>query len=273
MLHRTNCIAIFLLLSFSVAFAKEQPVQVLTWPETGTAIIRITFGKFKEVGSVGNQHTYTCDTTASNLWNKKISAMGFTLHILDKNKVRIGEGYISLDDVAPQETVKFATTLSVAGKPEYIELLAQQLPDELRFLAPPKMIGVTVNSIPQGALLKVDGQEVGTTPKIVQVSVGKHTLEFSKEGFNTGRFPLEMGPDDVSGASVSFELGSAAQDTIELRDGSVVNGDLESVSGMDVAVRVGGRSQHFDRHQVKRIMLVERDASPSTSALPAPKQQ
>lgn len=35
---------------------------------------------------------------------------------------------------------------------------------------------------------------------------GKHVLEFNKEGFNSGQFPLEIGLDDVSGGSVSYEL-------------------------------------------------------------------
>lgn len=58
------------------------------------------------------------------------------------------------------------------------------------------------------------------------VSIGKHMLEFSKEGFNSGKFPLGMSSHDASGGSVSYELGSAAHDTIELRDGSVLSGDL-----------------------------------------------
>jgi len=42
--------------------------------------------------------------------------------------------------------------------------------------------------------LKVDGTLAGTTPKIVQVTPGKHVLAFSKEGFNSGTFPLETTP-------------------------------------------------------------------------------
>jgi hypothetical protein len=49
-------------------------------------------------------------------------------------------------------------------------------------------------------------------------------LEFEKEGFNSGRFPLEITSRDTSRGSVSYELGSAAHDTIELRDGSVLCG-------------------------------------------------
>ena len=96
---------------------------------------------------------------------------------------------------------------------------------------------------------------------MLRVAVGKHLLEFSREGFNPGKFPFEIGPDDVSGGSVSFELGASAHDTIELRDGGVLSGDLVSVSGMEIVVRVGGTDQKLDRDQVKRILFVQRQAN------------
>ena len=68
-----------------------------------------------------------------------------------------------------------------------------------------------------------------------------------------------MGPDDASGGSVSFELGTSAHDTIELRDGSVLSGDLVSVSGMEIVIKVGGSDQRLGRNQVKRILLVQRE--------------
>jgi hypothetical protein len=126
-------------------------------------------------------------------------------------------------------------------------------------VVPAKRVSITINSVPQGALVKVDGADAGATPKILQLTAGKHTLVFSKEGFNTGTFPLEIGSDDASGGSVSYELGTSAHDTIELRDGTVLTGDLLSVSAIDVTIRVGGAAQRFDRNQVKRILLVERD--------------
>jgi hypothetical protein len=86
-------------------------------------------------------------------------------------------------------------------------------------------------------VLKVDSVEVGTRPKAVHMGVGKHMLEFSKGGFNTGHFPLGVSPTDVSGGSVSYELGALATDTVELRDGSVLSGDLDSVSATEVARR------------------------------------
>ncbi len=204
------------------------------------------------------------DTTAENLWSKRISNANFALYLFDKNKVRIGEAVIAISNVGPGERIKFQTTVASSGQPASLSVSAKYLPKELSPLAPPKMVSITVNTVPQGATAKLDGIEVGTTPKIVQAAVGKHTLEFSKEGFNRGTFPFEIGPDDSSGGSISFELGTSAHDTVELRDGSVVSGDLVSVSGMDVVIRVGGNDQHFDRNQIKRVLFVQRDAVPSS---------
>lgn len=247
-----------LVVTYSLA-GKDAPTQVINWPQTGSAVVRVTLGKFKEIGSVAGQRNYVIDTTAENLWNKKISHLGFNLYLYDKNKIRIGDGWITLDNVTPGQSIKFQTTVHALGTPVSVELAVNSVPADLQPLAPPKKVSVTVNSVPQGAVLTVDGAEAGTTPKLVQLAVGKHSLGFTKEGFNTGTFPLEIGPDDVSGGSVSYELGSAAHDTIELRDGSVLSGDLVSVGGMQVVIRIGGSTQAFDRNQVKRILLTERN--------------
>lgn len=194
-----------------------------------------------------------------NVWNKKIGKADFFMYVFDKGHSRIGEGYISLSNVAPGEVVKFQTSVLTDGTPVSVSLIPRALPAELQSYLPAKIVSITVNSVPQGAAVKVDGQEAGVTPKIVKVTAGKHLLEFSKEGFNVGKFPLEIGADDVSGGSVSYELGTSVHDTVELRDGSVLNGDVESVSATDVVVRIGGAPQHFSRNQVKRILLVERE--------------
>jgi PEGA domain len=247
------------------AYAKDPPAQVIVWPETGAPIFRFTFGKFKEVGSLGSERSYITETTAENLWSKPIGNANFSLYLYDKNKTRIAEATINVSNVAPGETVKFQTTIASSGPPASMSVVARYLPKELAPLAPPRLVSITVNTVPQGATAKLDGVEVGTTPKMVQVSVGKHLLEFSKEGFNPGKFPFEMGPDDASGGSVSFELGTSAHDTIELRDGSVLTGDLVSVSGMEILIKVGGTDQRLSRDQVKRILLVQREAPSSTN--------
>jgi hypothetical protein len=251
---------LFLTASASLS-AKDTPGQVINWPQTGTTVVRVTLGKFKELSTISSQRNYVIETTAENLWSKKIPHIGFNLYVYDKNKVRIGDGWIVLDNVSPGQTVKFETTVHSIGAPVSFELLPNSVPAELQPLAPPKKVSITVNSVPQGAILSIDGVEAGTTPKLVQLAAGKHTLEFVKEGFNDGHFPLEIGPDDVSGGSVSYELGNSAHDTIELRDGTVLSGDLVAVSGMEIRVRVAGEVQTLDRNKVKRILLTERDPS------------
>jgi len=243
----------------TLANAKEAQPLVIEWPASGTTVLRFSFGKFKELSSLGKQHVYTTDVTAENLWNKKISRADFTLYIYDKAKVRIGEGWISISDVSPGGVVKFQTNITASGAINSMELVPQSLPPELQPALPPKAISITVNSVPQGADVKMDGLPVGTTPKIVQVTPGKHTLAFSKEGFNPGTFPLETTLNDVSGGSVSYELGISAHDTVELRDGSVLSGDVQSMSATEVFIRIGGAIQNLNRNQVKRIVLVQRD--------------
>ena len=258
---KLSCVCLCAVVLATAVYAKDPPAQVVVWPETGTPVLRFTFGKFKEVGSLGNERTYMTDTTAENLWSKEIGDATFTLYLYDKNKVRIAEGHVSVSNVAPGEIIKFQTTIAASGPPVSLSVVASSLPKELGPAAPARTISITINTVPQGAVAKLDGAEVGTTPKIVHVTAGKHMLEFSKEGFNPGTFPFDIGSDDASGGSVSYELGTSTHDTVELRDGSVLTGDLVSVSGMEIVVKVGGREQKLDRNQVKRILLVTRQPS------------
>ena len=247
-----------MLLALVPGNAKETPFQTVDWPSTGPAAVRFTFAKFKQLtGGIGKEHGYVDDVTAENLSGTVIARLDLQMYVFDKTHVRIGEGRIELSNLGAGETVKFELTVYFSGTPASIELGA----------TPPRTLSITVNSIPQGATLRVDGKDAGTTPKMIEVALGKHMLEFGKDGFNTGHFVLEMGPRDVSGGSVSYELGTSAKDTIELRDGSVLSGDLLAIDGMEVRVRIAGAVQTFDRNQVKRILLTEREHT--TTAVPA----
>jgi hypothetical protein len=247
------------------SFAKETPLQVIDWPTSGTPVLRFTFSKFKSLPEMGRLHGYVMDTMAENLSSRVIPSARFSIYLFDKNKVRVGEDVITVTNVGPGETVKFETTVSASGQPASITLR--------ELTAAAKTISITINSTPQGATLSVDGAQAGPTPRLITVGVGHHTLTFTKEGFNNGAFPLDISQNDVSGGSVTFELGAAAYDTVELRDGSVFNGDLVSVSGMDVEIRVGGAIQHIDRNKVKRVLLVQRDMPKPDPLPPASHQQ
>jgi hypothetical protein len=251
--------AIFACLLLAPVFAKDAPQLVMNWPNDASPVVRFTFGKFEHVGTYKGTNSYETEVTAQNLWGKPIASAAFQVHLVDKNGVRIGEGYISLSHMGPKETIRFKMPVTSEGAPATLKLFATMVPPELRPLAPPKSIRTTVYSVPAGAALKVDGRDAGVTPKLVELTVGKHQFEFSKEGYTTGHFPFEVGPDDVSGGNITFELGGVSYDTVELRDGSVVNGDIISMDGAQVIVRVGGNMQAIDRNRVKKILLVERE--------------
>ena len=254
-------ISLVLLLLTVPAWAKDAPFQVIDWPTNGNPALRFTFGKLRQLDSMNDKsRVYVMDTMAENLSPRLISSARFSVYLFDKNKVRVSEDFITLNNVGPGETVKLQLTLTASGIP-----VSVSIQDKAQI---PRLVSLTVNSTPQGAMLKVDGTETGTTPRIINVGVGKHTLTFLKEGFTTGNYPLEISPQDVSGGSVSYELGASALDSIELRDGSLLTGDLVSISGMDVEIRIGGSIQHLDRNKIKRVMLVQRDP-PTPSPLPA----
>jgi PEGA domain len=255
-----------LLFLLSIATSAKEAPTTIVWPSDDRPVVRFTFGKFVKVGSLASEQSYTVEVTAENLWSKLIPSATFDAYFFDKNNVRIGSGYIGLSNLGVNQKVKFTMPFSATGaQPANLKLQAVQLPKELGPAAPPKKIRLTVYSVPSGARLRVDGEDAGETPKQVEFAVGKHTLQFGHEGYREGSFPLEVGPDDVSGGTISFELGGWASDTVEMRDGSTLVGDVQSMDGTSIVVRVGGRLQSLDRNLVKRILLVQREA-PATAA-------
>jgi len=250
-----------LFLSSTFLFAAE-PQQVVFWPDAQHPMLRISFGKFKDMGgSVGSQRPFAIDTVAENTSTHLITNKQLLIYVFDKKKIRLAEGSIAITNLAPGQSARFQTTIMASGSPAFIEVADQPVSE--------RTISLTVNSVPQGATLQVDGKDVGMTPKLIELGPGKHRLSFHKDGFRHGVFPIEISDHDVSGGSVSYELGAVQFDTIELRDGTVFSGDLDSVQGMEVILRIGGTLQRFSRNQVKRILLVEREA-PEPSSLPLP---
>ncbi len=250
-----------LLLLVCASAAKEQPITV-DWPENGTPVVRFILTKINKIGSSAGQTNYGLDLSAENLSTKKISRATFNFYLFDKNKVRVGQGYVDLSNMRPGESVKMQIMALAVGTPTAITFDASELPPELAGAAPPKQVSITVYSVPSGAQVKADGKDVGVTPIAVVLTVGSHKLEFTKEGYNPGTYPLVVSRDQVSGGAITYELGSSAHDTIELRDGTVLSGDVESMSGSTVEISIGGQVQSFDRNRVKRIALVERTPAP-----------
>lgn len=260
MRNRHNALMVLSIVVLScLSVAKDTPPTVMVWPSEQQPVVRFTFGKFRQIASRNGERLYETDVKAENLWGKPIPDATFSVDFVGKDKSRIGSGWIGLSRVGVGETVKFKMNFSTVDEPARFTIVATSVPAELRAAAPAKAVSITVYSSPSGAILKVDGQEIGETPKRVDLTVGKHKLEFSKQGFSTGTFPLEIGPNDVSGGTVNFELGAAAHDTLELRDGTMLTGDLESVTATEVLVRVSGSVQTIDRNNIRRILLIQRE--------------
>jgi hypothetical protein len=259
-MFRSRLVATLLLLLFSLPTgAKDKSPQVITWPSTGEPILKFTFGKLRRTASYGKRQSYEMEVSAQNLWSQAIPSAAFSLYVFDKTRTRIGDGYMSLSNVKAGELIKFHVNFETVGSPESMALEARDLPPELQAHAPPKAVSVTVYSVPSGAMLVVDGKEAGPTPRAITLQTGHHMLEFQLAGYNRGRFPLQITANQVSGGTVTYELGAAARDTVELRDGTVLSGDVESVTANEVTVRVGGQVQMLQRNIVKRILLAERE--------------
>ncbi len=129
---------------------------------------------------------YVMDTLAENLSPRLISSAQFSVYLFDKTKVRISDGFMTLSNLGPGAAVKLQLTFTASGSPVSLSIL-----DMAQI---PRAVSMTVNSTPQGAMLEVDGTQAGTTPRTINVGVGKHTLTFVKEGFVAGNFPLEISP-------------------------------------------------------------------------------
>jgi hypothetical protein len=239
-----------------LATAKDNEV-VVVWPSTGIATLKATFGKFRELPSYGGGHDYAEDVTVENVSPKNIAFASFTVYLLDKKNVRIADTILQIKDLGPGEQVKQPLQFHASGIPASVTLVARNdasgVPTSL------KTIPLKIISVPPGAKLKIDGEEVGMTPFSARLSVGAHTLQFSKEGYAIGSTPVEVAPDELPGGSITFELGGLSKDTVELRDGTVLLCDVLSMSITQITVRVAGQDQEYDRNRVKKIMLVERE--------------
>jgi len=262
---------VFLLLILGVAHAKPKPEPsvVMFWPNADKPILKLTFGRFEQVGEYAGQKSFVSLVTLENISGKAIPKASFTIYLLDKDKVRIGDSILRVSDLAPGQGSKVAFQFNSVGIPASLSVVAQNDPSGVPTSL--KTIPLKIVSIPPGAAFKVDGQDAGVTPKMVSLAIGTHTLEFSKEGYATGSTPVEITQDELPGGSISFELGGLSRDTVELRDGTVVLGDVVSVSMTQVAVRVDGKDQTYNRNQVKKIILVEREVIQQSPAVePAP---
>lgn len=258
---RKFLIPVTLLLLTVATFASDKNgagPMVISWPSDSSPVVRLTFAKFNEAPMVAGHKTLTTDVEVENTWGHPIRNLVFSLYLFDKAGARIGEAVVAVTNLSVDEKAKMMVYASTIGSPATFRLVAQTVPSELRQFGPAHAVSYTAKTIPTGASLFLDGRDTGPAPKTLQVSEGHHTLAARMDGYTASEYSFDIGPDDGDGGGVTLELGSLSRDTLELRDGTSVSGDLIAVTANDVQILVGGKKQTYERNLVKRILLVQR---------------
>jgi len=245
--------------TFASAKEKKDADIVLLWPNQANPTLKLSFGRFSQLAAYEGQLSLESNVLIQNMSGKRIPQASFTVYLLDKSDIRIGTGTLTVTDLDAGQQVKVAFQVMSVGIPGTLRLVARD--DASGIPTSTKTVPLKIISVPPAASLKVDGRDVGNTPITVRMPIGNHNLSFSKEGYATGSTPVEIKADEVPGGSITFELGGLSRDNVELRDGSVLQGDVISLSMTTVVVRIDGKDTTYDRNQVRKIILVPRETS------------
>ena len=250
MRKKAYVLPVVLFLTTITLFAAD---TVLTWPANGKdAMLRFTVGKLRQVTSNAGQTDYLGEATAENLTTKTIPAASFYLYLLDKNGKRVGEGYLEVTNLAAGQKAKIPVSAHAMSSYSTMELQPQHLPSD-----EPLKVKMHISSKPAGATVKVDSQESGVTPTVIPIAPGKHTLEFSKEGYATASAPVDIS-DSSMPAGVDIELNPLTVDTVVLRDGTVMLGNVTAMTESNISLSVKGKATSVPRSRVARIVLGQR---------------
>jgi hypothetical protein len=244
-----------------------EPGIVMLWPNHDSAILKLTFSRFQNLATYAGKMTLVSNVVVQNLSTKLIPKASFSVALLDKDRVRIGNGTLVIDDLNVGESAKVQFQCESVGAPAVLSISARNnggVPSSV------KTISMTVISVPAGASLKIDNKDEGLTPARLNVTVGTHQLELKKEGFAVASTALEVAPDEAPGGSITVTLGGLTDDVIELRDGSIITGGVMSMTLEKVVIEVNGGQQTLDRNLVKKIFLVERIITHTETASPSP---
>jgi PEGA domain len=243
---------------------------VMFWPRQDNAILKLTFSRFRSLASYGGKTTLQSDVIVQNLSSKAIPKGSLTVSLLDKNRAEVGSGPLIVNNLSAGALAQVQFQCETVGAPVTLSLAARN--NEGAPIAV-KTIPMTVISVPAGASLKVDDEDKGLTPANINISAGTHQLTLAKEGFAVATTPLEVAPDEAPGGSITITLGGLSNDSLELRDGSTITGDVMSMTLEKIVLDVNGQRETLDRNRVKKIFLVERNlaTTPGVSVAPAKK--
>jgi hypothetical protein len=240
---------------------------VMFWPKQDNAILKLTFSRFRSLASYGGKTTLQSDVIVQNLSSTAIPKGSLSVSLLDKNRAEVGSGTLIVNNLSAGALAQVPFQCESVGTPATLSLLGRNNGGAPVAV---KTIPMTVISVPAGASLKVDDEEEGLTPANINVSAGTHQLTLAKEGFAVATAPLEVAPDEAPGGSITITLAGLSNDSLELRDGSTIAGDVMSMTLEKIVIDVNGQRQTLDRNRVKKIFLVERTVTTTPGVPVAP---
>jgi hypothetical protein len=122
-------------------------------------------------------------------WSKgaHVSVNATVRYFVDGRKLHV------LDEDGKEHTIEIEKTIrkippsNVATVPPQIEAAQPQA-----VASPTAQVSVTVDSIPAGADIEIDGAFVGNTPSTISLSPGSHNVSVKKRGFDEWKRNLNV---------------------------------------------------------------------------------
>ena len=93
---------------------------------------------------------------------------------------------------------------------------------------------------------------------MLNLTVGFHNLDFSKEGYAPATTPVDITADELPGGSITFELGGFSKTPSSYATAPFSLETLFRLSLTEVVIRIDGKDATYSRNLVKKISLVER---------------
>lgn len=152
----------------------------------------------------------------------------------------------------------------ICGVDEVVEVLASasaRVFDQV--LGRPTLSVLHLDTVPSGAFVLLEGQELGATPLTVALDAGKHTLSFDKHGYRTETQIVEMERGLETTATVRL-LSVGKRDTTTITGGVFVGLGIAGIATGIALVAIDGRT---DRN---RCTTPDPDPDPEPAPGPGP---
>src|SRR5215813_6857720 len=124
MLRALRCF-LLVIVTATLLFGKDEPGMVMFWPSQDSPTMKLSFGPFHSMGSYGGKITLLSDVTIQNLSSTAIPQASFSVYLLDKDRVRIGSGFLAANDLQPGQMAKVQFQCDSVGVPATVSLAAK----------------------------------------------------------------------------------------------------------------------------------------------------